>query len=135
MASQVMLCLRLEKDLGRNIDDALFNNVVSTLLSKHKVTVTPASKVGSRVLRQCSKAKEILSTIGETGIVLENLPGDVDARISTQSTLEDPLKTWLQSLNRYLILCLTKLETLRERMSKLLKLVVAVLDPLRETRH
>ena len=78
---------------ARNIDDALFNNVVSTLLSKHKVTVTPASKVGSRVLRQCNKAKEILSTIGETSIVLENLPGDVDARISlSQSTLEESSK-------------------------------------------
>ena len=89
-----------KKDLGaRNIDDALFNNVVSTLLSKHKVTVTPASKVGSRVLRQCNKAKEILSTIGETSIVLENLPGDVDARISlSQSTLEESSKDFAAEL-------------------------------------
>ena len=72
-----------KKDLGaRNIDDALYNDVVSTLQSKHKVTVTPASKVGSRVLRQCNKAKEILSTIGETSIVLENLPGDIDVDIA-----------------------------------------------------
>jgi heat shock 70kDa protein 4 len=81
-------------DLGaRNIDNALFNEVASILSTKYKMNVTPASKVGSRILRQCNKAKEILSTIGETSIVLENLPGDIDARIPvSKSMLEESSK-------------------------------------------
>ena len=83
-----------KSNLGaRNIDDGLFNAVTSILSSKHKLDVKPASKVGSRILRQCKKAKEILSTIGETSIVLENLPGDIDARIPiSKSTLEESSK-------------------------------------------
>ena len=60
-----------KSNLGaRNIDDGLFNAVTSILSSKHKLDVKPASKVGSRILRQCKKAKEILSTIGETSIAI-----------------------------------------------------------------
>ena len=67
---------------ARDVDHTIFKDVLSTLKEKHNVsTIQANNKYGARVVRDCRKAKEILSTITETALVLENLPGDIDARI------------------------------------------------------
>jgi molecular chaperone DnaK (HSP70) len=72
---------------ARDVDHAIFEDVLGTLKDKHKVTtIAPNNKYGARVIRDCRKAKEILSTITETALILENLPGEIDARIPFSQT-------------------------------------------------
>jgi molecular chaperone DnaK (HSP70) len=68
---------------ARNVDFFMFEDILAVLKEKHQgmAPIKPNSKYGSRIRVDCKKTKEILSTISETAIILENLPGGMDARI------------------------------------------------------
>ena len=59
---------------GRNVDTVLYNHVTATLKEKGHV-VEPRTKPGASVLRECAKAKKILSSNRETQVFMEQYVG------------------------------------------------------------
>ena len=61
---------------GRNVDAVLYNHVTAALKEKGHV-VEPRTKPGASVLRECAKAKKILSSNRETQVFMEQYVGNL----------------------------------------------------------
>ena len=75
------------------IDRAIFAHLAAECQEKHGELPEMGSRRGVRLLTQCEKAKKVLSSVAETGIVCENLVPDKDVSFKLQrSTVESLCK-------------------------------------------
>lgn len=93
------------------IDAVLCRHIYDVLEQKHATKLAADDvKTLRRILRECRKAKEILSTVDETKVQLEGLPGDIDVAIPLSrsvveraaSPLLDALRGLLSSLQAHM---------------------------------
>lgn len=71
------------------IDRAIFAHLAAECQEKHNEMPELGTRRGVRLLTQCEKAKKVLSSVAETGIVCENLVADTDVSFKLQrSTVE-----------------------------------------------
>ena len=80
-------CLASRSDVGlgaRNLDWRLYGHVCDLISKQCNVEVKRGSKLATRVMKQCAKVKEVLSTIKASEFVLENVKDDTDLRLSIE---------------------------------------------------
>jgi len=103
--SHVVAAVEATNALGaRNCDLALYQYVVAELLKKGH-TIDPKSKAGSSVLRECAKAKKILSSNRETQLFMEQYGTNIKV---TRNDIDTQCKQACATLQEMVRACLTK---------------------------
>jgi tetratricopeptide (TPR) repeat protein len=102
--------------LGANtVHHRLFELVAAAVSAKHGVTLVPTSKAGGRAMRECEKAKKVLSTVGSTRVDVENVccPDGVDRDLHvdiTAAQLEEACGPEKTALRQCITRALSKLD-------------------------
>lgn len=102
--------------LGANVvHHRLFDLVAAAVCGTHSVTLRPSSKAGGRAMRECEKAKKVLSTVGSTRVDIENVccPDGVDRDLHvdvTAAQVEEACAPEKAALRRHITTVLSALD-------------------------